>query len=59
MSVIKRYYALTKPGIVRANVMAAVAGFLLASPGHIALVPLLALVVGVTSIIAGSCVTNN
>jgi protoheme IX farnesyltransferase len=59
MSVIKRYYALTKPGIVRANVMAAVAGFLLASPGHIELVPLLELVVGVTSIIAGSCVTNN
>lgn len=55
----KRYIALTKPGIVRANVMTAVAGFLFASQKNIDWFALLAMAVGLGAIIAAACVCNN
>lgn len=56
---IKDYYRLTKPGIIRANVMTAAAGFLFASRGSIAWIQLLWLLLGTTLVIAAGCVTNN
>jgi heme o synthase len=56
---IRAYYQLTKPGIIRGNVMTATGGFLLAANGHIAIGLYSAAMVGVTAIIASACVTNN
>jgi protoheme IX farnesyltransferase len=56
---IKAYYYLTKPGIVRSNTMTGIAGFLLASHGSIRFWDLIWLVVGLTLILASSCVSNN
>ena len=59
MSVIRAYYYLTKPGIIRGNAVVAAAGFLLASKGHINLLVLLATLVGLSLVIGSSCVFNN
>ena len=56
---LRHYYTLTKPGIIRGNVMTAVAGFLFASQGNINLVLLIQTVFGIASIIASACVINN
>lgn len=56
---IKTYYALTKPGIIYSNVLAAVAGFLLASRGDIHFETLLGTIFGVAFVIAAACVFNN
>lgn len=56
---IKDYYYLTKPGIIRGNVMTAIAGYFFASKGHYDLTLLLWLVVGVSLIIGSACVFNN
>lgn len=56
------YYRLTKPGIVRGNVLTAVAGFLLAAaqPGSsYDLIILAGLAVGIALVIASACVCNN
>lgn len=53
------YYKLTKPGIVRGNAITAAGGFLLAAHGHPKLVPFLAMLVGLSLIIASGCVWNN
>lgn len=53
------YYKLTKPGIVRGNAIVAVAGFLFASHGSVALGPLVAMLCGLSLIIASACVWNN
>lgn len=61
MKKIKKYYWLTKPGIVFGNVLAAIAGFFLAS-GHAGMLDagtLFALVVGIALVIASACVFNN
>lgn len=55
----KTYYLLTKPGIIRGNLITAVAGFFLASKSNIDLGLLLAVAVGVSLVIASGCVFNN
>jgi len=56
---IKTYYLLTKPGIIMGNAITAIAGFLLASKGHVDLLLLLQTVVGLSLVIASACVFNN
>src|SRR6478609_9040258 len=55
----QKYYQLSKPGIIRANVLTAVAGYLLASKLYIDLPVLLGLLAEFTLVIAGSCAYNN
>jgi len=55
----KKYYQLSKPGIIRANVLTAAAGYLLAAKLHVDWVILLSLLAGFVLIIAGSCAYNN
>jgi heme o synthase len=61
MDVAKRYYWLTKPGIVFSNTIAAMAGFFLASglTGQLNLILFLALVLGIVFVIGAACVLNN
>lgn len=56
---IKEYYRLTKPGIIRGNLVAAVAGFLLASQGDFDISVFLFTMIGTALIIACACVINN
>ncbi len=56
---IKEYYKLTKPGIIRGNLVAAVAGFLLASQGDFDIRVFLFTMIGTALIIACACVINN
>lgn len=56
---LKTYYLLTKPGIIRGNVMTAAAGFLFAAQGSINVGQFLALSAGIGLIIASACVYNN
>ncbi len=53
------YYHLTKPGIIRGNLITAAAGFLLASQHHIAIGLLVATLAGLGLVIAAACVSNN
>jgi protoheme IX farnesyltransferase len=55
----KTYYLLTKPGIIRGNLVTAIAGFFLASQGHVRGWLLLETMVGVSLVIASGCVFNN
>ena len=59
MDTVKAYYELTKPGIIRGNVLTAIAGFLFASQGNANLLALGQTVLGVIFIIASGCVFNN
>ncbi len=59
MKTINKYYKLTKPGIIRGNLITAAAGFFLASNGDIDIWVLLALLVGVALVIGSGCVFNN
>jgi protoheme IX farnesyltransferase len=56
---LKAYYILTKPGIIRANVLTAIAGYLYGSAWDIDLSVLIGLIAGITLIIGGACVYNN
>jgi protoheme IX farnesyltransferase len=56
---LRDYYALTKPGIVRGNLLVAVAGFLLAAEGRIVWAGLASLIVGLSLVIASACACNN
>ena len=53
------YYSLAKPGIVRGNILVALAGFLLAADGSVGFAPLCALVIGLSLVIASACACNN
>lgn len=56
---LKPYYHLTKPGIIRGNAITATGGFLLASGGVINFWRLVAMLVGMSLVIASACVFNN
>lgn len=56
---ISYYYKLTKPGIVRGNSIAVIAGFLLASQGNISWDKLVFVLIGSALIMSGGCVLNN
>jgi protoheme IX farnesyltransferase len=56
---IKKYYKLTKPGIIRGNLITAGAGFLLASNGYISFELLIITLTGITLVLASGCVFNN
>ena len=56
---LKAYYHLTKPGIIRGNIITAAAGFLLASKGVVRPGLMLSMVAGLTLVIASGCVFNN
>ncbi len=55
----KDFVALTKPGILRSNLIATFGGFWLASGWHIAWLPLLSTLLGTMLVMASSCVFNN
>ena len=60
-AIIKRYYSLTKPGVLYGNVITGAAGFLLAA-GHFKSFDFglfAATIVGMTLVIASACVLNN
>lgn len=59
MKNILAYYRLAKPGIVYSNVLSAVAGFLMVSKSGLDFGLLLAVISGVTLVIASACVFNN
>lgn len=58
-SQLKKYYDLTKPGIVRGNLLTVIAGFLLASRGDFHIPAFVGVVLGTAFIIASACVVNN
>ncbi|WP_087024839.1 heme o synthase [Thaumasiovibrio subtropicus] len=55
----KHYLQLTKPGIIRGNLVAAAGGFFLASQGQIDWILFLAVAMGTSLIVASGCVFNN
>lgn len=57
--ILKDYYLLTKPGIVRGNLLTAIGGFFLASQGHISWRKLLCVLVGTAMVIGAACALNN
>lgn len=56
---IKAYYQLTKPGIIYGNALPAIAGFLLASKGRFDVKLFVAMIVGLSLVVASACVFNN
>jgi protoheme IX farnesyltransferase len=59
MNTFATYYWLTKPGIIYGNAITAGAGFFVASKGHVSLSLLLAMLIGLSLVIASACVFNN
>ncbi|MDP3646260.1 MAG: heme o synthase [bacterium] len=59
MANFKLYYSLVKPGIVYGNALTAAAGFFLASAGSFQLPLFIAMIVGLSLIVASACVFNN
>ncbi len=55
----KKYYYLTKPGIIYGNAITAMAGFFLASRGQVDWLLLLAMLAGLSLVIGAGCVFNN
>ncbi|CAN5679670.1 heme o synthase [soil metagenome] len=59
MTRIKQFFYLTKPGIIMGNAITATAGFMLASQGKASVGLYLAMLAGLSLIIASACVFNN
>jgi protoheme IX farnesyltransferase len=57
--VIKKYFLVTKPGIVFGNLVTAAGGFLLAAKGHVDFSALLTTVISISLVVASGCVLNN
>lgn len=57
--VLKSYFSLAKPGIIWGNAITAIGGFALASKGHFDFWLFLAMLEGLSLIIASACVFNN
>lgn len=53
------YYKVTKPGIIRGNVIVTIAGYLFAAPSPFSVSTFLGLICGTSLIIAAGCVFNN
>ncbi len=53
------YYQLTKPGVLYGNVLTAVAGYFLAAAGDVHWGVFVAMLVGMTLVVASACVINN
>ena len=58
-SAVKRYYSLTKPGVLYGNALTVAAGYFLASQGKVDIWLFLAVFIGSSLIIASACVLNN
>jgi len=56
---LKDYYRLIKPGIIYANVLTGLAGYLYASKWHIAVRVLVSMLIGTSLIIAAAAIVNN
>lgn len=56
---LRDYYQLTKPGIIRGNLLAVAAGFFLAAVGHVEWDRLFGVLAGTALVIASGCVFNN
>lgn len=56
---IKRFFSLTKPGIIFGNLITTAGGFFLASRGSINYVTLLCSMLGISLVVACGCVLNN
>lgn len=56
---IKTYYNLTKPGIIRGNLIFTAGAFLYGSILHVHLLPFLGIILGTSLVIACGCVINN
>jgi heme o synthase len=56
---IKNYFLVTKPGITFGNLISAAGGFFLASKGRFDIPILLSTIIGITLVVASSCVFNN
>lgn len=59
MNKVRDFYYLTKPGIIRGNLITATAGFLLAAKGDIDLLLFLSMLGGLGLVVASACVFNN
>jgi len=59
MFMLKSYYYLTKPGIIYGNAVTATAGFFLASGRSINIQLFIAMLLGLSLVIASACVINN
>jgi len=57
--VLRNYYLLIKPGIIRGNIITALAGFFFAARGNVNIFLLAEMVLGLSLIIASGCVFNN
>jgi len=58
-SILRDYYALTKPGIIYGNALAAIAGFFIAVHKHVDFRICILMLLGISLIVASGCVFNN
>ena len=56
---LKKYYELTKPGIIYGNLLTAGAGFLFGSKWHVNFWHFISLLIGMSLVIGSACVFNN